>query len=190
VGLDMNVFRIQKPAIDKGKVYDRDELDGIVLSSEDIVSPMYRQLAPYCVEVRVVNHYYDLKKIGEDYGLEDAHIGGWSCDSNGSSATSIYGKKNGASEHVTIPDELIESKYTIDREETCYVCDRDEVCYWRKAYDIQDWFHKNIPEPVENTGYYVLNEQQIAAFNKEFPEDNILVEAPSETSALVYWEWY
>lgn len=189
MGLDMNVFRIEKPSIDTEKMYDRDNLNGVVLSSKDIEHPMYRQLLPYCVEVRTINHYYDLKKIGADYGLEDTHVTGWMWEGD-TSVTEFSGKKNGVVEFVKIADDLIDSKYTIDREETCYVCDSDEVRYWRKAYDIQEWFHEHIPEPVENTGYYVLTKKQITAFNKKFPEDKIPVEEPDETSALVYWEWY
>ena len=189
MGLDMSVYRIHKPNLDKGKVHDMDDLDGIVLADKEISSPMFRQLFPYCQKVRILNHYYDLKKIGEDYGITDPHIGGWKCDDNGSS-TYIYGSKNGNSEHFEISDDLIQSKYVIDREETCYVCVRDEVRYWRKAYDIQEWFHENIPEPVENTGYYILTEEMLEAFNKEFPEDELPVEAPSSNEALVYWEWY
>lgn len=189
MGLNMYVYRVHKPILDEEKIYDRSELDGIVIGEKDIEEPRVRQLIPYCAKVRVVNHYYNLEKLGEDYGLAGARIGGWSCDKNGSSTT-IYGYKGTRSESITVSDDLIERKYTIDREEICYVCDNDEVHYWRKAYDIQDWFHEKLPEPVENTGYYILPEELLAAFNQEFPEDKLPVEAPDGVYTLVYWEWY
>lgn len=189
MGLDMYVYRVRKPSLDTGMVYDRNDLDGIVIHEADIDEPRVRQLIPYSAKVRVVNHYYNLGKIGEDYGLSEAHIGGWECGDDGS-FTTIYGDKDGRSEFIKVSDELIESKYTIDKEETCYVCSEDEVRYWRKAYDVQDWFHENIPEPVENTGYYILTEELLKAFNKAFPEDKIPKIAPDGEQTLVYWEWY
>lgn len=189
MGLDMYVYSVHKPDLDTGKVYDRSDLKGTVIGEDEINEPMFRQLIPYCEKVRVVNHYYNMEKIGEDYDLTDARLGGWSCG-DGTSITTICGYKDGVRKSVEIPDDLIESKYTIDREEICYVCEEEEVHYWRKAYDIQDWFHDHIKEPVENTGYYILSEKMLKAFNRKFPQDKLPVEAPDETSALVYWEWY
>lgn len=82
--------------------------------------------------------------------------------------------------------ELIERTYTIDREETFFVCENDEIRYWRKEYDIQKWFHDNIPEPVENTGYYLLTEQILQVFNEAYPNSKLPVETPNENCALVY----
>lgn len=191
MGLDMNVYMIQRPVLDSGKVYDSNDFndDEIVIREAEINEPLYRQIIPYCTKVQVVNHYYNLAEIGRDYGMTEVHIGGWSCDKNGS-RTSFYGCKNGKNEHLTLSDDLIDSKYTIDREEICCVCVREEIRYWRKAYDIQEWFHEHISEQVENTGYYILTEEMIRAFNKRFPEDKLPVEAPDVNGALVYWEWY
>lgn len=190
MGLDMNVFRVHKPFLDANKVYDRSELSGIILDEADIKEPMFRQLAPYCTKVRVVNHYYDLEQIGKDRGLTDVRVGGWSCGDEGS-VTYFSGRdKDGRSESVQLSYDLIKSKYTISKEETCYVCAEDEIRYWRKAYDIQDWFHEHIKEPVENTGYYILTEKMLKAFNKKFPEDKLPAEAPNDSYAFVYREWY
>lgn len=189
MGLDMYVYRVHKPFLDDRKVYDRDDLEGVILGEEDIQDPMYRQLLPYCAKVQVVNHYYNREKLAEDYGLDEARIGGWSCDKD-SSTVHIYGYKDGERKSFDVPDDLIDSKYIIDREETCYVCREDEVHYWRKAYDIQDWIYEHLPEKVENTGYYILSEQFLKDFNKKFPEDRLPVEAPNDDYALVYWEWY
>ena len=59
-----------------------------------------------------------------------------------------------------------------------------------KEYDIQDWFHENLSVQVENTGYYILDEDTIDEFNKAFPDDAFDAEEPTDDSALFYWEWY
>lgn len=189
MGLDMSVYRVSKPFLNGYEVYDIDDIEGIIFKEKDSNNPMFRQLVPYCVKVRVMNHYYDLKKIGEDYNITDVWIGGWCCDENGSK-TFIHGNRDGKSESVTISDDLIKSKYIIDREEACYVCASKEMRYWRKAYDIQEWIHENLPEPVENTGYYILTEAFLDEFNKTFPEDTLPTKGLGNHSALVYWEWY
>lgn len=71
-----------------------------------------------------------------------------------------------------------------------FVCNSEEIRYWRKAYDIQDWFHENIDGEVENTGFYILSVEQVLNFNKVFREDRFGAEEPDEESALFYWEWY
>lgn len=186
MGLDMNVFRVRKPFLDENKVYDREDISGIVIEEDDIHNPMFRQIIPYCQKVRVVNHYYNKEKICKDFGVKDIHIGGW-CYEDSVGFTLIYGRRG---QRIKIPNEVIQVKYTIDREEICYVCEREEVRYWRKAYDVQEWFHDNIHDPIENTGYYILTQEMLIAFNKYFYEDQLPVEDPSEDCALVYWEWY
>lgn len=52
-----------------------------------------------------------------------------------------------------------------------FVCDSEEVRYWRKAYDIQDWFHDHIEEDVENTGFYILSGTMLLAFKEHFEND-------------------
>lgn len=190
MGLDMNVYRVHKPLLDESKLYDRGELDGIVINESKITDPRVQQLIPYCTKIRAIDHYYNIEEIGKDYGLTDVHIGGFHYGTDGSYST-IYGHdKDGMAHSVSVQDELIDSKHTIDREESFFVCMSDEIRYWRKAYDIQQWFHDNIPEPVENTGYYVLNEQLLREFNEAFPDRKLPVEAPNENCAIVYWEWY
>ena len=154
--------------------------------ADEIDRPILQQIRPYCKEIRIINHYYNLEKIGGDYGIENVRVCGWGHDEKGSYAT-FYGDEVRS---FNIYDDLIQSKYTIDREETCYVCSQEEVRYWRKAYDIQEWFHEHIPVHVENTGYYVLTEKILTAFNKAFKDEKLPVESPEDGQALVYWEWY
>lgn len=189
MGLDMYVYRVQSPGLDADKVYDRNEIEGVVLHKDEIDEPMYRQLLPYCDKLRVISHYYNFDKIKEDYGLSEVHIGGYTYDNKGG-RTFLYGIKNGENFHTEVSDDVIQEKYIIDKEEPCYVCCTDEIRYWRKAYDVQDWFHDNIDGNVENTGYYILDEDLREAFNREFPDDTLPDEETTGQYAYFYWEWY
>lgn len=184
MGLDMYIYRCSKPRLIADNVYDRSELYGIVLSAEDLDNPKFKDLAPYCAKVRVINHYYDMKKIREDYKLsEDSYI--WAYGSHGITLGDYI---NGRRKDVTISREDVDRKYTIDREEIRYVCDRDEEMYWRKEYDIQKFFYEHLP--VENVGYYKLTRDLIEEFNREYPEDAFVAEEATDSSALFYYEWY
>lgn len=81
-------------------------------------------------------------------------------------------------------------KYIVERVEKRFVCKCDEVQYWRKAYDIQNWFHDHIDDEVENTGFYILSRELLLEFGESFSEYEIEAEDPSEETALFYWEWY
>lgn len=185
MGLDMNIYRCRRPVVDDTRIYDREELNGIILNEEDIKEEMYAQLIPYCVKVRILNSYYDMEKIRKDYGLSDqAHICMLSYEGIG-----ISNHPN-KSKDIKISREEINEKYTLNKIEMCYFTETEEVAYWRKNYDIQGWFHDNISSNVENTGYYLLDEELLEDFNAAYPDDAVQVEAPDETSALFYWEWY
>lgn len=189
MGLDMFVFRVTKQQLDSGTVYDRSDLSGVIIDESDMDAPAYRQILPYCAKVRVINHYYDMEKLAAEYGITNAYIGGYGFTQSEAKII-LCGKKDGNPFNEIIPAKLIESRYVIDREETCFVCGSEEIRYWRKEYDVQDWFYDHISEQIENTGYYTLSEETILQFNKAFPDDALPVEPPDEESALVYYEWY
>lgn len=185
MGLDMGIYRLSKPKFDKNKVYKRSDINGIILSDEDIELPMFAQMIPFCQKIDIINQYYDMGKIRRDYGLfNNTHI----FMLNSQSVGITDGEKD-----VTIPNGVIDEKYTLSKQESCYVCYREEVLYWRKAYDIQSWFYAILKEKtnsdVENTGYYLLTDEIIEAFNLEYPDHHITPD-DSDDSALFYWEWY
>lgn len=192
MGLDMEIRRISKPHMDDSVVYNREDIHGIILTEDELKEPMYRQLAPYVQQLQVKIQYYDMEKIRKDYKLSDDSYIDFELSGNSSmmSAYRIAITDRGTKKTVEISNEDIESKYTIERVEKRFVCDSEEVRYWRKAYDIQDWFHEHIEEDVENTGFYILSGAMLLAFNKAFPEDRIEAIEPDEEKALFYWEWY
>lgn len=186
MGLDMSIYRCSRPIVDDTRIYDREELPGIILSEEDIGEDMYAQLAPYCEKVRMLNSYYDMEKIRKDYGFSDhAYISMLSSD-----GIKVSDDCSSKSKEVNLSAKEIKEKYVLDKIEMCYYTSAEEVAYWRKNYDIQDWFHNNLSSTVENTGYYLLDRELLEDFNEEYPNDAVQVEEPNETSALFYWEWY
>lgn len=93
---------------------------------------------------------------------------------------------------VDLTQEEIKNQFTDVREEDVLVYSKEEVAYWRKDYDVQDFFHDALGH-VENTGYYRLDESVICDFNFEAAISrwqSLPIEAPTEDSALFYWEWY
>lgn len=138
MGLDMEIRRISKPHMDDSVIYNHEAIRGIILTEDNLKEPMYRQLAPYVQPLKVRIQYCDMGKIRKDYGLTDySYIGMMSAY-----CTAITDE--GTHKSVEISTEDIDKKYTIERVEKRFVCNSEEVCCWRKAYDIQDWFHKNI----------------------------------------------
>ena len=74
MGLDMYVYRVKKPGLDTSKVFDADEIHGIILSEEDIKDAMYRELLPYCDKVQAIRHYYDIEKLKAESGAKSLHL--------------------------------------------------------------------------------------------------------------------
>lgn len=186
MGLDMEIRRIYKPNYDPDKIYERkDIIDGRIFSEEEIECPAFRQLAPYCQKLMIRTFHYDMEKIRADYRLSDSA----SISCIGSTGIVMFDRQK-RNKSVSVSDDLIREKYTLEKVEECFVCLLDEVRYWRKAYDIQEWFYENLEEEIENTGYYRLSEEILEKFNEAWPDDAIEVEDLDEESALFYWEWY
>ncbi len=184
MGLDMEIRRITKPNLDDSVIYNRQDISLILLDKDELEMPMHRQLAPYAQLIQVRSQYYDMEKIRKDYDLsDDSYI-------SMMSAYRIAVTDRGKKKTVEIDDFDIKTKYTVERVEPKYACQAEEVRYWRKAYDIQEWFHEHIEEDVENTGFYILSSAMLLEFNKAFPEDRIEAIEPDEEEALFYWEWY
>lgn len=184
MGLDMEIRRVSKPHMDNSVIYDRENICGIILDKEELKEPMYQQLAPYTQPLQIRSKYYDMDKIRSDYGLsKDSYI-------SMMSAQRIAITDRETHKTVEISSHDIDYKYTVERVEDQFVCNAEEIRYWRKAYDIQEWFHDHIDGEVENTGYYILSGDLCLKFNKAFQEDAIEAEEPDDESALFYWEWY
>lgn len=183
MGLDMSIYRISSPDVIADRIYKSGELHGILLDKSDREDPMYRDILPYCREVKVLNSYYDIEKIRKDYDLsEEDHI--WMYCNKG---ISISDKKRG--KNVAISSVDVDEKYLISKIETMWFAKPEEVRYWRNQDSIRDWFYSKIGD-VENCGYYLLPGYMLKKFNETFPDDFVEPEDPTGTSALFYHEWY
>lgn len=198
MGLDMFVYRVSKPHLNDALVYDYNDLDGIVIRASDIDDPTITEITskrdvtdrkltdvlPYTQLVKVRLEEYDMKRIRQDFGLpEQSYI----CMI---SNAKIVVKSRDGSKKVEIPMSTIEEKYIVDIVENCLVANCDEVMYWRKAYDVQAWFHGEIPTVVENVGHYILEEELLDAYNERYPDNKLPFEVPNKEYALFYHEWY
>lgn len=184
MGLDMEIRRVTNPNLDDSVIYNNQDISLVLLDKDELEMPMHRQLAPYVQLIQVRSQYYDMEKIRKDYDLsDDSYI-------SMMSAYRIAITDRVKKKTVEIDDYDIKTKYTVEKVEPKYACQTEEIQYWRKAYDIQEWFHEHIEEDVENTGFYILSGAMLLAFNKTFPEDRIEAIEPDEEEALFYWEWY
>lgn len=198
MGLDMFVYRVSKPHLDDELVYDYSDLDGIIISAYDVDDPAVTELTsksdvtvrkltdllPYTQLVKVRFKEYDMKRIQKDFGLpEQSYIGG-------SSSAKITVKSRNGGKELEIPMSTVKKKYIVDVVENCLFAKCEEVMYWRKAYDVQAWFHGEIQPDVENVGYYILDEYLLKEYNEKYPDYRFPFEIPCGESALFYHEWY
>lgn len=188
MGLDMYVYMAKKPVMSESKLYDYYDVDGLIIDEEEIDSEMYRQIKPYCSKIRILNHYMNLEHIARDNNLREVHMCGfWNGEYQFEDADSreAFPKK-----YINVSPEEMKQKYTVDREGIAYVSCLEEVMYWRKEYRLQDWIHQMIHSNIENTGYYILEEEFIREYNKMNPGYQMPLISVTGESALFYHEWY
>lgn len=192
MGLDMYVFRIRRVNLNN-RIYSHDEIDALNLTTCTVdgferAGSAMEQLRPYASKIQVVNDYYNLEQIIQDYKLPaNSHIGMIS----GSGITVSGRDSNGQRVSADISSAEINSKYIISKTEDAYAWNSQQVAYWRKHYSLQEMFYDLIGD-VENCGYYKLSREMIEALYDEYAEDvgAIPLEDATDDVALFYHEWY
>ena len=183
MGLDIEIRKVWKPDVVEGKIYDGADLYGITILEEDKGDPRVSQLMPYMAKAKIRNDHYDIDKIKKDYGLhEGSYVYRLSIDGIG-----VFDPVT--RDTVGIPHSVVQEKYIIYQVEDSFLCEYESIRTFRKNYKIQDWFHERLGN-VENTGMYMLTEDIIAEFNKEFPDYAIQESEIDPERPLFYWEWY
>lgn len=191
MGLDMYAFQVIKPSLDPEKVYIRRELleEYVVLPPDEAASDRYLQVAPYAQKLRVISRYFDMEKIRQDFHMPDAEIGIVS-----SEGIRIVGKVDGVETKREISMNQIEALYTMECEEDCLVFTKEQVAYWRNEQELQVLISDSLDEEIQNTGFYLLDEETVGIINQYNSEHNptMFIEwrEPTATSALFYYEWY
>lgn len=147
MGLDMYLGRYHKANLEKTifNVEETKELkdwEGRYTVFDKICPEPFKDIA---TEVKVVNQYYNMEKISEDFADGNPLTIG------GCGGGNIYFRNYEKGIRLDIPFETIDNGYLIDKEETAYVIEGDyEVAYWRKANQIRQWFVNHIEEFDEN----------------------------------------
>lgn len=191
MGLDMYVYRVIKPSLDPRKVYIRKELPGeyVIIPPDEDAADQYLQLVPYTQKLRIISGYLNMEKIRQDFHMPDAKIGIVS-----SAGILIIGKVDDVETTQQISMEQIEALYTVEREEECLVFAKEQVASWRNDYDLQELISDGLGEDIQNTGFYLLDENTVGIINQyndeHYPAVFIRWHEPTVTSALFYYEWY
>lgn len=192
MGLDICIYRVRKPEPFEDRVFSGEELFNqgycLIAKVEDY-GAIIQDLLPYTQEVLVKTAYLNVEAVRKDYGLSEQ---AYACDWNGDGSIGFLDPVSEGGRHITLTPEEIAEKYTVYMDEPTLVFVREGIAYWRKHYGVQAFFYDALDE-VENTGYYLLSEDVLTRFNAAAYEkgwDPLPVEAPTDDSALFYWEWY
>lgn len=192
MGLDICIYRVKKPAPFENRVFGREELldQGYCLVAQaNDYGELIQDLLPYTREVLVKTAYLNMEAVQKDYGLSEQ---AYTCEWHDDGSLGLFDPNSDGGRHITLTPGEINKKYTVYVNEKTAVFVREKVAYWRKNYHVQGFFYDAL-DCVENTGYYLLSEEVLTKFNAEAYEngwDMLPVEAPTEDSALFYWEWY
>ena len=190
MGLDSYIYRVKKPEGLADKVYSSDELrnmglDAVLAEYQD--DPLICELKPYCVTVRVESPYINMQSIRDAYDFgEDAYVVAQHSDGS----IVVHEKRPNGTEHSQeISGTEMRDKHLLNLVDEHIVFRKERIAYWRKDYNIEAFFANKHDDGIENTGYYILDLETIKEFNSRF-SPKLPEEAPSEDSALYYWEWY
>ena len=192
MGLDICVYKVQKPDPFENKVFDKEELLNqgyCLIPRPDDYEDLIQELRPYTQEVLVKTAYLNVEAVRRDYGLSEQ---AYACEWCGDGLIGLLDPESEGGRHITLTPEEIAEKYTVHEDERTLVFRREEIAYWRKHYGVQSFFYDAL-ENVENTGYYLLGEDVLRQFNAASIEkswDPLPVVAPDDDTALFYWEWY
>lgn len=212
--LDIMIYRISRPNtsgaiyLNFNKIYnsgDSDLYDYIITPEDKIDKSYYKQLKPYCEQIKVIYQETDFDRMYADYGIDKNK--NYLINTNSRDWNYVIRNDDGTEKTISIPQRILDEKYTNDVIKNCYICKQEEEKYWRKEYDIQKWFHEHLERyhetEVENCGYYMIPEfilRQFMLDQLDHPfelsqyNDGQIEMLPLHTttkdSALFYYEWY
>ena len=135
MGLDINIYRITKPNtdsyistyLDLNKFYnisDEELYDHLIIPESEIDKSYYKQLKPYCEQIKVIYQETDFDRMYADYGIDkNKHY-----TRNTNVRDLIYTIQNddGTYKHIYISQYILDNKYTSDVIKRCYICNCEE----------------------------------------------------------------
>ena len=184
MGLDMFIFRAEKPGLDELKGYEYQKMSDTeywFIDKGDIDDPTISDLKKLCTLVKATGEYWDLDKVQKHYGFVSMPC--WlGCGPDGNRF--MDGKQN---REIVISNEE-QKKFVSERTDDYYAVRLKEVAYWKKEYALQEKIHKAFKrKPIKNCGYYRLTKAQL---NMIARYDNRFTFTDEDVGSLFYLERY
>lgn len=203
MGLDMHVFKVSKCSEEEaktlnGKVLGRDiAMQFKVFPTEQGREPYdeIKQILPWLKKTAMKVPCCDYEKMIAD-NMENPELYDICLymESQDRCGFVIYPKKeeNGLEKReIVLSRGEIEKNYLKLVDIDVYVCKPLEpVAYWRKEYDLSDAITAAVDGPVENEGYYPLNDKMFEIIKKADNQLDEVSEPVTDDYAYVYYEWY
>lgn len=182
MGLDQSIYRISKPNLED-RVFTIRELNDYYVCRVDDVDETFLEVIPYTIKRKVEYEMINIEKM-----FADKRIPNHAYLSMTSSELYRYRWRDGNEDKsIDIPTKEIIEKYVKNQIFDAYIYEQEELQYWRKNYEIQDYIY--METEADNCKYCLLTtdiqEKLIETYDADFE-----VEAPTEESAIFYWEWY
>lgn len=154
---------------------------GLAIESE--VDETVLAVIPYAEKRKVEYEFIDIKRMFADKGIPNRAWLGY-C----SSEEYTYGWREGEElKSVTIKTSEILERYIKKQIVDAYIWEEEELQYWRKNYDVQDFIYNEVE--ADNCKYCLLSTDIQTKLVETYGAD-FEIKAPTEESAIFYWEWY
>lgn len=142
MGLDMYLGRYHKANLEK-RTFTEEETEKLRDwgSGYDLFDKCPKPFENIATEIKVVNLYYDMKKISNDFANGNTlRICGY-----GEGNISFRDDNKGT--ELDLDENMIYKDYLLEKKESAYIVEGEyEVAYWRKANQIREWFLNHIEE--------------------------------------------
>lgn len=186
MGLDMYLYKISKPKVNKNKIYQPNEVNTSYIKLDELENNQIPySMKKYCEEILVENSYPDFKKIFEEFKnkypdkydkyTEDFQPILYSEYSDNNKTIQTF--KDGDSKvkiFITYEDE-----YTIKKVDKCLAWKSEEVAYQR------GWLNDDAPLP-ENC-HYCHNEDLIQELVYDYGLSKDFIENWSDDTFFFVW---
>lgn len=197
MGLDMYLGRYHKTTLEK-TTFNAEESETLrdFDNSYEIFKECPKPFINIATEIKLINEYYDMKKISETFANgETLTIGSYGC---GKIGFRNYEKDI----KLDLDANMIHKDYILQKEETSYVVEGDyEVAYWRKANQIRQWFVNHIEEfnSDDNCEYYKITKELLVELitdckavlnNHDLATELIPTSSGFYFGSTEYDEWY
>lgn len=185
------IVRVQKPpGLNTNYRFSEPELNryGLTLVPGTLTRKYpkeYDAIRPYMLLLpRVAYPYYDYKKAGEDFGMQNVRLGGGS-----KTSTVLTGELGG--EEIRAEFSRAELKpYRKEKFIGSFVYLEDPIMGWQDNERVEQFFHRENGWALKPFQYFAMTASILKDWNIIFPDDAIEGEEPDETSGLFYYQTF